>query len=184
MTTRAHAPDPDHPWTTSIYAREEAHVRGDRRVGTEHLVLGLLHEPLIGSLLGADLPRARAALDALDRDALGAIGVHRAPRCSAAADVRATPETDPEGGLAGPSSPDTRRQGRVAGGGQADPARPADHRAGGPPPAPRAGTTGPWCSVVRGPRCRSGAFARRSHHAAIRVLTDDGVPNRVARSRC
>ncbi|MGP8162188.1 MAG: Clp protease N-terminal domain-containing protein [Acidimicrobiales bacterium] len=75
MTTRAHAPDPDHPWTTYICAREEARVRGDRRVGTEHLVLGLLHEPLIGSLLGVDLPRARAALDALDRDALGAIGV-------------------------------------------------------------------------------------------------------------
>ena len=75
MTTRAHAPDPDHPWTTSIYAREEARVRGDRRAGTEHLVLGLLHEPLIGSLLGADHPRARAALDALDRDALGVIGV-------------------------------------------------------------------------------------------------------------
>jgi hypothetical protein len=81
MTTRARAVGSYHPWTTYICAREEARARGDRRVGTEHLVLGLLHEPVIETLLGADLPRARAALDALDCDALRAIGVrgHLAP---------------------------------------------------------------------------------------------------------
>ena len=57
-------------------ALEEARRRGDRRLGTEHLLLGLLHTP--GSpparALGVDLDTARAALDALDHAALAAIG--------------------------------------------------------------------------------------------------------------
>lgn len=58
-------------------ALEEARLRGDRRIGTEHLLLGVLHEP--GSLavrsLGTDLEAARTALDVLDRSALAAIGI-------------------------------------------------------------------------------------------------------------
>jgi hypothetical protein len=66
-----------HPWTTYVYAREEARRRGDRRVGTEHLVLGLLHEPDLAQVLGSDLDAARDALDAMDRNALVAIGIDR-----------------------------------------------------------------------------------------------------------
>ena len=68
-------PSDYHPWVTFIYAREEARRRGDRRVGTEHLVLGLVSEPAMAEVLGRDLPTARAALDALDHDALVAVGL-------------------------------------------------------------------------------------------------------------
>ena len=78
MTAKANKVGKYHPWTTYVYAREEARRRGDRRVGTEHLVLGLLREPEIARVLGCDLGAAREALDALDRGALVAIGIDRA----------------------------------------------------------------------------------------------------------
>jgi ATP-dependent Clp protease ATP-binding subunit ClpA len=56
-------------------ATDEARRRGDRRVGTDHLVLGLLHDPQAADLLGVDLGIARAALDALDRRAMASVGV-------------------------------------------------------------------------------------------------------------
>jgi ATP-dependent Clp protease ATP-binding subunit ClpA len=58
-------------------AREEARQRGAKRMGTEHLLLGLLHEAGSASVraLGTDLDDAYAALDALDREALNAIGI-------------------------------------------------------------------------------------------------------------
>ena len=65
------------PWATVVYAREEARRRGNRRVGSEDLVLGLLREPDVAQLLGCDLGTAREALDAMDRDALVAIGIDR-----------------------------------------------------------------------------------------------------------
>ncbi len=75
MTTRATTADAYHPWTTYIYAREEARRRGDRRVGTEHLVLGLLWDSAIEAALGVSLASARDALDSLDQDALGSLGI-------------------------------------------------------------------------------------------------------------
>jgi hypothetical protein len=63
------------PWSTYIDAREEARRRGDRRVGTEHLILGLLMEPDLAQALGCDLQTARDALDAMDHDALAAVGI-------------------------------------------------------------------------------------------------------------
>jgi len=75
VTARSATGDGYHPWTTYIHAREEARGRGDRRVGTDHLLLGLLHEKGIDSVLGADLQSGRDALDALDRQALGALGI-------------------------------------------------------------------------------------------------------------
>ncbi|MBV9422670.1 MAG: Clp protease N-terminal domain-containing protein [Solirubrobacterales bacterium] len=78
MTAKASKVGEYHPWTTYVYAREEARRRGDRRVGTEHLVLGLLREPDVAQVLGRDLGAAREALDAMDRDALVAIGIDRA----------------------------------------------------------------------------------------------------------
>jgi hypothetical protein len=64
-----------HPWTTYAAARQEARSRGDRRVGTDHLLLGLLRDPEIEGLLHVTLEGAREALDALDRSALAAIGI-------------------------------------------------------------------------------------------------------------
>lgn len=64
-----------HPWTTHILAREEARSRGDRKIGTEHLVLGLLREPEVARALGCDLDSARDALAELDRDALAEVGL-------------------------------------------------------------------------------------------------------------
>lgn len=56
-------------------AGEEAALRGDRRVGTDHLLLGLLHDDDVAALLGADVERGRAAARQLDRAALAAIGL-------------------------------------------------------------------------------------------------------------
>ena len=58
-------------------ARNEAVRRGDRTIGTEHLVLALLIDPAspAAKALGRDLDAARRALDALDSQALAAIGV-------------------------------------------------------------------------------------------------------------
>jgi hypothetical protein len=64
-----------HPWTTYAAAREEARIRGDRRVGTDHLLLGLLRDPEIEEVLHVTLESAREALTALDRAALASIGV-------------------------------------------------------------------------------------------------------------
>jgi hypothetical protein len=63
------------PWRTYIAAREEARCRGDRRVGTEHLLVALLLEPDLASALGTDVQAARAGLATLDRQALAAVGV-------------------------------------------------------------------------------------------------------------
>ncbi|GAA1069747.1 Clp protease N-terminal domain-containing protein [Kitasatospora nipponensis] len=59
-------------------ALQEARLRGDRRIGTEHLLLGVLHDPRSPAVdaLGLDLATARGALDALDRVALAAVGIH------------------------------------------------------------------------------------------------------------
>lgn len=58
-------------------AIDEAGRRGDTRVGTEHLLLGLLGDgtSTAADALGVDLPTARAALDRLDRHALSGVGV-------------------------------------------------------------------------------------------------------------
>lgn len=58
-------------------AKDEAIRRGDRSIGTEHLVLALLVDPEspAAKAIGRDLDSARSALDRLDREALFAIGV-------------------------------------------------------------------------------------------------------------
>jgi ATP-dependent Clp protease ATP-binding subunit ClpA len=58
-------------------ATEEAKRRGDRRIGTDHLLLGLLDDPssVATRILGVDLVSARASADALDRAALASIGI-------------------------------------------------------------------------------------------------------------
>lgn len=58
-------------------ATEEARRRGDRRLGTDHLLLGLLHDAdsSAAKALGVSLADARAAVDRLDEAALAAVGV-------------------------------------------------------------------------------------------------------------
>jgi hypothetical protein len=58
-------------------AQDEAVRRGDRAIGTEHLLLALLIDPAspAAQALGCDLDSARRALDALDEQALAAIGI-------------------------------------------------------------------------------------------------------------
>jgi hypothetical protein len=68
-----------HPWSTYMAAREEARRLGDRRLGTEHLLLGLLRDPSIEASLGVSLQSARAALISLDDAALHAIGLEHIP---------------------------------------------------------------------------------------------------------
>jgi ATP-dependent Clp protease ATP-binding subunit ClpA len=70
--------DPEYDFGATYYdARNEAIRRGDRTIGTEHLVLALLSDPAspAAQALGRDLDSARRALDALDSQALAAIGV-------------------------------------------------------------------------------------------------------------
>jgi ATP-dependent Clp protease ATP-binding subunit ClpA len=57
-------------------AKYEASRRGDRRIGTEHLLLALLHDRDLAGVLGVDAGTARSVADDLDRDALSAIGLH------------------------------------------------------------------------------------------------------------
>jgi ATP-dependent Clp protease ATP-binding subunit ClpA len=58
-------------------AAEETHRCGDRRLGTDHLLLGIVHDPAseAARALGVDLESARAADESLDRAALAAIGI-------------------------------------------------------------------------------------------------------------
>lgn len=58
-------------------ARDEAIRRGDRRIGTEHLLLALLQDEALAQLVGVDAAAAREASDRLDREALAAIGFAR-----------------------------------------------------------------------------------------------------------
>ena len=56
-------------------ARHEAAGRGDRRIGSDHLLLALLHDDEIAQLVGVDASAAHDALDQLDHAALAAIGL-------------------------------------------------------------------------------------------------------------
>ena len=54
---------------------EEAQRRGDRRIGTDHLLLGLLHDPASADVLGITVADGREKSADLDRRALAAIGI-------------------------------------------------------------------------------------------------------------
>ena len=72
---RIRPPEMLHAWAIYLRASEEARRRGDRRTGTDHLLLALLEDPSVEDVLGVNLERARQALESLDRDALGALGL-------------------------------------------------------------------------------------------------------------
>ena len=75
MTTESVVPEVHHAWAIYLRASEEARRRGDRRTGTDHLLLALLEDPSIQVLLGVSLQQARHALQSLDQEALGALGM-------------------------------------------------------------------------------------------------------------
>jgi ATP-dependent Clp protease ATP-binding subunit ClpA len=75
MTTESVAPEVLHVWGVYLRASEEARRRGDRRTGTDHILLALLEEPSIEVVLGVSLTQARQALESLDQQALGALGM-------------------------------------------------------------------------------------------------------------
>jgi hypothetical protein len=75
MTTESAAPEMLHGWAIYLRAGEEARRRGDRRSGTDHLLLALFEDPSLEAVLGVSLQQARQALDSLDREALGALGL-------------------------------------------------------------------------------------------------------------
>lgn len=57
------------------FAMEEARHSGDKRLGTDHLLLGALREPGPAGILGVTLEDARAAAMKLDRAALASVGI-------------------------------------------------------------------------------------------------------------
>jgi len=75
MTTESVAPEELHGWAIYLRASEEARRRGDRRTGTDHVLLALLEDPSTEAVLGVSLQQARQALDSLDQEALGALGL-------------------------------------------------------------------------------------------------------------
>jgi Clp amino terminal domain, pathogenicity island component len=75
MTTESVVPEVLHGWAVYLRAGEEARRRGDRRTGTDHVLLALLEDPSIEVVLGVSLQQAREALESLDREALGALGL-------------------------------------------------------------------------------------------------------------
>ena len=75
MTTESLAPETLHAWAICLQAGEEARRRGDRRYGTDHILLALFEDPSIEVVLGVNLQQARQALESLDHEALGALGL-------------------------------------------------------------------------------------------------------------
>jgi hypothetical protein len=75
VTAESAAPEVHHPWALYLQASEEARRRGDRRTGTDHLLLALLEVPSIEVALGVTLQQARHAVEWLDHEALGALGM-------------------------------------------------------------------------------------------------------------
>ena len=75
MTAETVVPETLHAWSIYLQASEEARRRGDRRTGTDHIFLALFEDPSIEEVLGVSLEQARQALESLDREALGALGL-------------------------------------------------------------------------------------------------------------
>ena len=75
MTIESIAPETLHGWAICLQASEEARRRGDRRVGTDHVLLALFDDPSIEVVLGVSLQQARQALESLDHEALSALGL-------------------------------------------------------------------------------------------------------------
>lgn len=75
MTAEPVVPEMLHAWAIYLQASEEARRRGDRRTGTDHILLALLEDPSIEVVLGVSLEQARQGLESLDHEALGSLGL-------------------------------------------------------------------------------------------------------------
>jgi hypothetical protein len=75
MTTEPVVPEVLHVWAIYLQASEEARRRGDRRTGTDHILLPLLEDPSTEAVLGVNLQQARQALESLDHEALATLGL-------------------------------------------------------------------------------------------------------------
>jgi hypothetical protein len=75
VTTESVTPETLHAWAIYLQASEEARRRGDRRTGTDHILLALFEDPSIEAVLGVNLQQAREALESLDREALAGVGL-------------------------------------------------------------------------------------------------------------
>jgi hypothetical protein len=75
MTTQSVMPQVHHVWAIYLRASEEARRRGDRRTGTDHLLLASLEDPSTEIALGVTLQQARQAHESLDHEALGVLGL-------------------------------------------------------------------------------------------------------------
>ncbi len=75
MTTEPATPETLHGWAVYLRAGEEARRRGDRRSGTDHILLALFEDPSTEAVLGVNLQQARQALESLDREALAVVGL-------------------------------------------------------------------------------------------------------------
>jgi DNA-binding transcriptional MerR regulator len=91
MTTESVAPETLHAWAICLQASEEARRRGDRRYGTDHILLALFEDPSIEAVLGVSLQQAREALASLDQEALGTLGLGSGTDAPALA-MRAVPK--------------------------------------------------------------------------------------------
>ena len=92
MTTESVAPETLHGWAIYLRASEEARRRGDRRVGTDHVLLALFDDPSIEVVLGVSLQQARQALESLDHEALVALGLGSGTPDAPALPMRAVPK--------------------------------------------------------------------------------------------
>ena len=99
MTTASESAAPEmlHAWGLYLQASEEARRRGDRRAGTDHLLLALLEDPSAEAVLGVSLQQARQALESLDHEALGGPGPGAGHRRSGTADARRAEEAEAQG---------------------------------------------------------------------------------------
>jgi Clp amino terminal domain, pathogenicity island component len=75
MTAGSVVPEVYHVWAIYLRASEEARRRGDRRTGTDHVLLALFEDPSVEVVLGVNLQQARRALESLDQEALGVLGL-------------------------------------------------------------------------------------------------------------
>jgi hypothetical protein len=75
MTTESVGPEVLHVWAIYLRASEEARRRGDRRTGTDHVLLALFEDPSTEVVLGVSLRQARQALESLDHEALATLGI-------------------------------------------------------------------------------------------------------------
>jgi hypothetical protein len=75
MTAEFVVPEVLNAWAIYLRAGEEARRRGDRRTGTDHVLLALLEDPSIEVVLCVSLQQARQALESLDHEALDTLGL-------------------------------------------------------------------------------------------------------------